>query len=294
LHNHLAYNALPLWRVPGRYTNRDRWQGTVGYRRYVSGPAWELGRRPEAIKATIRYVEAKSLIAGVTTSQGTTLRALHLEHAFRGVVRNCEVPDDPELAPADPKIADVALGEAASFRDTLGGPQARLLHLAEGTDATALAHFAALRIAQDEWAITQGLAGIHATALGPPELETLQANGGHIVWSPFSNLALYGDTTKIAQARELGITVALGSDWSPSGTKNLLAEMKVAHLAAGLDARTLVEMATVNPAAILGWGDHVGSLEAGELAALPLGAGGQGGAPGTPPLARPAAPPPLG
>ena len=286
LHNHLAYNALPLWRPPGRYTNRDRWQGTVGYRRYVSGPAWELGRRPEAITATIRYVEAKSLIAGVTTSQGITLRGLHLEHTFQGVVRNCEVPDDPDLAPADPKITDVAPGEAASFRATLGGPRARLLHLAEGTDASALAHFEALRIAQDDWAISQWLAGIHATALGPAELSTLQANGGHIVWSPFSNLALYGETTKIAEARELGITIALGSDWSPSGTKNLLAEMKVAHLATGLDARTLVEMATVNPAVILGWSDHVGSLEAGKVADVVVVAGTKGDAYGKLMLAR--------
>lgn len=25
LHNHLAYDALPLWQVPQRYDNRDRW-----------------------------------------------------------------------------------------------------------------------------------------------------------------------------------------------------------------------------------------------------------------------------
>ena len=25
LHNHIAYNALPLWKVPKPYTNRDTW-----------------------------------------------------------------------------------------------------------------------------------------------------------------------------------------------------------------------------------------------------------------------------
>ena len=28
LHNHLAYNALPLWNVPQKYTNRDQWGNT--------------------------------------------------------------------------------------------------------------------------------------------------------------------------------------------------------------------------------------------------------------------------
>ena len=27
LHNHLTYDALPLWNVPQRFENRDRWSG---------------------------------------------------------------------------------------------------------------------------------------------------------------------------------------------------------------------------------------------------------------------------
>jgi len=38
LHNHLAYNALRLWQVPNKYTNRDQWSGIPDYRRLVSGP----------------------------------------------------------------------------------------------------------------------------------------------------------------------------------------------------------------------------------------------------------------
>src|SRR5262245_59976058 len=57
LHNHLAYDALPLWRVPAKYQNRAKWQGTKGAAKYVSGPASVLGSRPELIEATVRYVE---------------------------------------------------------------------------------------------------------------------------------------------------------------------------------------------------------------------------------------------
>ena len=50
------------------------------------------------------------------------------------------------------------------------------------------------------------------------------------MWSPFSNLWLYGATTDVAAARARGLRLCLGSDWAPSGTKNLLGELKVADL----------------------------------------------------------------
>jgi len=41
LHNHLAYNFLPLWRAPRDtpYTTRDQWPGAATYGRDVSNPA---------------------------------------------------------------------------------------------------------------------------------------------------------------------------------------------------------------------------------------------------------------
>src|SRR5262249_57037747 len=31
LHNHLAYDSLPLFKIPQLYTMREDWQGTIGY-----------------------------------------------------------------------------------------------------------------------------------------------------------------------------------------------------------------------------------------------------------------------
>ena len=44
LHNHLSYNALPLWQTPQRFDNRGQWMRHRDYRRFVSGPASVLGR----------------------------------------------------------------------------------------------------------------------------------------------------------------------------------------------------------------------------------------------------------
>jgi Peptidase family S41/Amidohydrolase family len=283
LHNHLAYDALPLWRVPAKYQNRAKWQGTKGAAKYVSGPASVLGSRPELIRSTVRYVEAKCLVGGVTTSQGITLQTRNVRHLFQGVVRNCELPENTDLPAAKTKISDVEATKAANFLAGLKGPRTTLLHLAEGLGPDALEHFEALKIDDDTWAITEHLAGIHSTALGPAELAIMADNRGSIVWSPFSNLALYGGTTNVGVAREKGIRVALGSDWSPSGNKNLLGELKVARLHADevgwdLDDEHLAEMVTVTPAAMLGWGALLGSLEAGKLADLVVIAGTSSGA----------------
>ena len=41
---------------------------------------------------------------------------------------------------------------------------------------------------------------------------------------------LYRDTTDVLAARAAGVGICLGADWSPSGSKNLLGELKVADL----------------------------------------------------------------
>ena len=51
LHNHLSYNALRLWDVPKKYSNRDQWSGTPDYRALISGPMLVLGQSPGLLPA---------------------------------------------------------------------------------------------------------------------------------------------------------------------------------------------------------------------------------------------------
>ncbi len=282
LHNHLAYNSIPLFPIPRLYTKREEWQGTRGYRRYVSGPAGVIASVPELIKATIRYVECKSLISGTTTTQGLTLRAAPIKHLYKGIVRNAEQPDAVGLDPARPKIGDVTPDGRESFRKSLTGKGARVVHLAEGLSTSkAHDHFLDLQFSNGTWAIGPKFVGIHSTALRPEDLAIVQEHGGSIVWSPFSNLILYGGTTDVRTAVELGIKVALGSDWAPTASKNLLNELKVARILSddqqlGLTDVQLVEMVTVNPATILGWQGLLGSLEPTKLADIAVVSGKTG------------------
>ncbi|MEP6562099.1 MAG: amidohydrolase family protein [Nakamurella sp.] len=286
LHNHLPYDVLPLWQVPTTFSNRDQWSGpsTPDYHRLISGPMSVLGRNPDVVPAVVRYVETRCLLGGTTTSQGVALAVTPgIVTSFRGIVRNVEATGEPGvLPPAVTRIADIEATDAERFLARISGRQKLLLHLSEGTDPAARRHFLALQLPNDgPWAITGNLIGIHCAALQAPDFAVFAAHGGSMVWSPLSNLLLYGQTARVGDAIAAGVPIAVGSDWAPSGSKNLLGELKVARLAAAgagaaVTPRDLVAMATSTPAGMLGWGQHLGTLEAGKRADLIVvrGAGG--------------------
>ena len=103
---------------------------------------------------------------------------------------------------------------------------------------------------------------------------------------------LYGKTTNVYDAIAAGLLISLGTDWTPSGSRSLLHELKVADAAlrdvrvlggprgqvprfsrpGGEDAidQALADMVTRNPALALRWYDLVGSVAPGKVADLLL------------------------
>jgi 5-methylthioadenosine/S-adenosylhomocysteine deaminase len=275
LHNHLSYNALKLWQVPQTFTNRDKWsRNNAQYKQLVSGPMKVIGGQSELIPSLVRYVECKCLLAGVTTSQGIALSSNSgIRSFYEGVIRTVERPDDPRLPAAGTRIPDVTASDRAAFAAELKKKKCFLLHLSEGTDTAARAHFQALQSGPgpNDWAITPSLTCIHCVALEPDDFRILNHFGASMVWSPMSNLLLYGATANVAAAKQAGLRVAIGSDWSPSGSKNLLGEFKVAqiysqHNGGSFSDQEIVAMATREAAAILCWDKLIGSIEKGKLA----------------------------
>jgi 5-methylthioadenosine/S-adenosylhomocysteine deaminase len=275
LHNHLSYDALPLWDVPRQFTNRDQWSSgkmSDTYRKLISGPMQIVGTTPGLPEAVVRYVEAKCLLGGTTTSQGIALYSdAGIRKLYFGAARNVEATKDKTLPNAATRIPDVDARDAERFLAREKSAKGSLiLHLAEGTDPTAEKHFEALHLKNGDWAIFHTLAGIHCVPLTSADHDVLASKGASIVWSPLSNLLLYGGTADVASARAAGVRLGIGSDWSPSGSKNLLFELRVARTYAatigGIPDRDLLAMATIDAAGILGWEAALGSLEAGKRA----------------------------
>lgn len=272
LHNHLGYNMLPLWEVPQRYSNRNVWRNDfTHYLPEVGWPATVLGKNTDLDyqRAIVRYVECRSLFGGVTTAQGLSGNGEY----YKGLVRNVEAPLDTAWPKAEGQTLDYRSQEIeATLLPKLQQPRPFFYHLSEGTDDDALQRFLDLNCGAKGWAINGNLIPIHCVALRPEHLQRLAAAAG-MVWSPLSNFLLYGQTADVATAKKLGIPIALGSDWAPSGSKNLLGELKVARivsdeLAALFSDEELVRIVTTVPAKMLGWDRYLGSIEAGKRADL--------------------------
>jgi imidazolonepropionase-like amidohydrolase len=71
LHNHLAYNTLPLWTEPAKQTpfaHHNSWTRADTYAASTTWPAYALITAcPEELMA---YVEAKAIVGGTTSIQG--------------------------------------------------------------------------------------------------------------------------------------------------------------------------------------------------------------------------------
>jgi 5-methylthioadenosine/S-adenosylhomocysteine deaminase len=286
LHNHPAYNFIPMWPVPRRFDNRGIWRKDKSYIRWVSNTDFLLCNHPNATypKAVVRYVECRALLGGVTTTQGVRYQNdKEITHYFEGLVRNVEFPGKPWPIGEDyindftsPADAEKNVGPALAA----GTPY--IIHLCEGTDIGTLGYFDNLKRADGSWLIGPPLVTIHCVALDSPQFQTLAANrGAGVVWSPLSNFLLYGATTKVALARQAGLPVAIGCDWGPSGTKNLLGELKIAKLVSDHEGglftdQELIDGVTRVPASMIGWDRYVGSIERGKTADLLITEGTQG------------------
>lgn len=269
LHNHLAYNILSLW-SPGRaLKNRSQWLSNSDYKSKVGLVMDVVAKRQDLIKAVIRYVEAKLLIGGVTSGQGMNTkyggRAL-----FRGIIRNFEQPGDPALTAIRHKITDIQPLKIAEVRAAIETGAPYFLHLAEGTNDSAQAQYGLL---ESNGLVQSNVVGIHSLGLTPADLLAMGAAGASVVWSPFSNSILYGRTLDVGALLDSGSRFALGSDWTPSGSRNILGEIKVAALTAQaqnrpLTAEALSRAVTADAMRIAGWGDRLGAVEAGKYADL--------------------------
>jgi cytosine/adenosine deaminase-related metal-dependent hydrolase len=114
-----------------------------------------------------------------------------------------------------------------------------------------------------------GVALIHGVALQPEDFTEMAAHDVGLIWSPRSNLELYGSTADVAAAKAAHVKIAVAPDWSPTGSDGLLAELNYA--AAWNDTQQprpftdqeLVAMATTVPAGLIGASDRLGALEPG-------------------------------
>jgi hypothetical protein len=184
------------------------------------------------------------------------------------------------------KVGDAAepqkkLDQYVKMRDK-GALKATLVHLAEGRSGfgnekgvdpysrlefeTLMSHPA---FADAATVRSSSLALIHCSGIdvdNPEHINFLRERDISVIWSPVSNLLLYGDTLDVETLVAQGINVAIGSDWSPSGSKHLWEEAKFVRfyfeaIGSLVSDEQVFQMVTTNAARCLGL-KRIGRIEA--------------------------------
>jgi len=118
----------------------------------------------------------------------------------------------------------------------------------------------------------------HCVWLNETEKKIIRDRGVKVTHCPGSNLKLASGIAEIPDLLERGISVGIGADGAPCNNNlDMFQEMrltaliqKVQHGPTVMDARTVLRMATMGGAEVLGLEKDIGSIEVGKLADLQL------------------------
>ncbi len=122
--------------------------------------------------------------------------------------------------------------------------------------------------------------GAHCIFVDEADRKTLAQRGVGCVHNPSSNMMIASGVSPVPEMREAGLAVGLGTD-GPAGSNNDMDLMEEIDLAAklakitkmnplALNAKAVVEMATIDGARALHMEKEIGSLEAGKKADIVL------------------------
>ncbi len=277
MHNHVGYNTIGLWAEKTRHEpwlHNKHWTNARSYQSDVTWPAacWATAT-PEALLA---YIQVRALVGGTTTQQGWPTVSRRDARALRSVDADGASPGRPD--PIESSVGELKGDALAKRGQKVANGIGFVYHCSEGIHTAVGSQFDSARLAG---VLGRTFIGVHCCGVTAQQWAKWPRNvSGAVAWSPFSNLWLYGVMTAIPAARQQGVKVCLGSDWGPSGTKNLLGELKVARLTADrngpgqtpwqLSDDDLFDMVTVNPGDMLErcWRVPVGRIVTGALGDL--------------------------
>ena len=277
-HDHITFTQNnPAVDTGERYEQRHDWRtGKNGHTKIPSAGS--------ATNDEISWGELRFLMGGATSTVGSgsmtgLLRNLDKAAAEEGLGQK---PVDFQTFPlGDSNGTQLASGcgyPKIITSASIAAEDAFFPHVAEGIDAFAENEFLCMSSsANGGQDLTQPQSAfIHAVGLKPADYATMAEKGTALIWSPRSNIALYGDTAVVTEASRLGALIALGTDWMPSGSMNMLRELQCADSLNKKSFNTffsdeqLWAMVTINAAAATATDDVIGTLAKGKIADITI------------------------
>lgn len=277
-HEHLMYsNAMPGDWGDERFAHRNEWRKGLNGHAKVQGPKTKHNET----------VEIRALMSGTTSIFGSG--------QIPGLARNID----------EQKIAGVqAVYQTFPLGDTDGAMKADSCdyayhesvvnaddgcpfgpHVGEGINREAANEIACLSGAGEYDIFRDNLVMLHGIAVGPEEAAKMAQNDVKVIWSPRTNLSLYGNTTPVTMLARMGVTIGMGTDWIYSGSATMLRELKCAdsynrdYLDGYLSDRDLWMMPTYNTARAFGIEKALGHIGKDALADIVVFRAEQGASP---------------
>jgi large repetitive protein len=280
-HDHITFTlSQPVPHGMERYDHRHEWRlGLNGHTELNTFPGSNNSR------AGTLYGEVRMLLGGATSISGSVGGT-----DTSGLLRNLDRANVTEgLVGVDVNYRTFPLGDSGGQMYTSGcgypsidgtfnlNDDVYMPHIAEGINAAARNEFACLSGApggQD--LIEANTSVIHGIGMYAVDIDTMGQEGALLVWSPRSNIDLYGVTAEITTYKNLGVRIALGTDWTASGSMNVLRELQCAdaynqaHLDGAFSDLELWLMSTYWAAVSQGADDQIGLIRAGHIADLAI------------------------
>jgi cytosine/adenosine deaminase-related metal-dependent hydrolase len=281
-HDHITYaNNPPLGHGDERYDHRHEW------RKGLNGHT-EIKTKSGANANVVRFAELRYIMAGVTSAAAAGGQAglvRNIDDAkpalFEGLPVKSANSDTFPLGDSSGKMlasgCDYGGGTSSSSIDAL---DSYLPHIAEGINSEAHNEFVCTSStdapSKKQDLIKKQTAVIHGIAMKADDVALYRTDMAMLVWSPRSNIDLYGNTAPVTLFDAMGVQIALGTDWMPSGSMNLLRELKCAdslnqsYFAKHFSDTDLWRMVTINGAFALGVQNVLGALEPGHVADISI------------------------
>lgn len=288
-HDHITYThndpyAATAERAATRYEDRQQW-------RTGKGGSYAIPYNSGATADQVRWGELRFLMGGATSIVGSggqagLLRNLDQANNEEGLGHKAVNFDTFPLDDADgtQRTTDCNYGGKPTTVASLANFGAYEPHTSEGIDTAAHNEFLC-ESSETYDTMVPGVSNnillgktamIHAIGLLPADYDAMAKARTGLIWSPRSNLSLYGETARVTTASRLGVKIALGTDWMPSGSMNLLRELACAdsfnatYLNHYFRDDQLWAMVTINAAAVTKTDDAIGVLKKGMIADISI------------------------
>lgn len=279
-HDHITFTQnQPYNDIGVRYEHRHQWRvGQDGRPRIPS--------QGSATADQIRWGELRFLMGGATSIVGSGgqagfLRNLDRANLQEGLGQGAVNFDTFPLndSSGTRRAGDCNYGGTPTTAASIAGDDSYEPHTSEGIDDTARNEFLCQSSTEfDTMApgtsnnlLLPKTAMIHAVGLKPADLDAMAQASSSLIWSPRSNITLYGDTARVTTARALGVNISLGTDWMPTGSMNMLRELRCAddlnrnYYNNTFSDREMWQMVTTNAAVATKTDEVIGLLAPGKV-----------------------------